>query len=252
MFTHAIVRKPGANFSQGLTTSHLGPPRFDLIQKQHDAYVATLQNMGLGVTILEPEPHYPDAYFVEDTAVVTPEIAVMTIPGAASRQGEQESVARALSQFRKLARIQAPGTVDGGDVLIAGKQLFIGISARTNAEGARQLGTILAPYGYVWDTIDVGSGLHLKSSVNLAGKGRLILAAPFQNQALFSSYKRVVLEREESYAANTLWINDTLIMPKGFPGVKKKLALLGLPIVELDMSEVAKMDGGLTCLSLRF
>jgi dimethylargininase len=252
MFTHALVRKPAANFSEGLTTSLLGKPSYALIKKQHDAYVEALGRLGLGVTVLDPQPDYPDAYFVEDTAVVTPEVAVITIPGAISRQGEQTSIEPVLSQFRKIEKIQAPGTVDGGDVLMAGQRFFIGISDRTNSEGAHQLGAILESYGYPWDTISVEEGLHLKSSVNFVGKNTLILTSPFQNLNLFDSFDRIVLDDNETYAANTLWVNDSLIMPEGFPAAKKKLSRKGVPIIELDVSEVAKMDGGLTCLSLRF
>ena len=189
---------------------------------------------------------------MEDTAVVTPEVAVMTIPGAPSRQGEQKSIEPVLARFRKIANIQAPGTVDGGDVLLAGERFFIGISERTNAEGARQLGDILGSCHYAWETVPVGKGLHLKSSVNYVGRNTLLLTEPFRNLGVFDGYDKIVLDETETYAANTLWVNDSLIMPKGFPNTRKRLSTLNLPIVELDVSEVAKMDGGLTCLSLRF
>jgi dimethylargininase len=252
MFTYALVRKPSPNFSKGLTTSLLGTPSYTLIKKQHDAYVEALGKLGLEVMILDSQSDYPDAYFVEDTAVVTPEIAVITIPGAISRQGEQTSIEPVLSRFRKIEKIQAPGTVDGGDVLMAGDRFFIGVSERTNTEGARQLGTILESYGYVWDTISVGEGLHLKSSINYVGNNTLLLTAPFKNLSYFDSYDKIILEETDVYAANTLWVNDSLIMPEGFPAAKEKLSRVGMPIIQLDVSEVAKMDGGLTCLSLRF
>ena len=214
--------------------------------------VETLEKLGLEVICLDPQPDYPDAYFVEDTAVVTPEVAVITVPGAISRQGEQTSIEPVLSRFRKIEKIQSPGTVDGGDVLMAGDRFFIGISDRTNTEGAHQLGAILESYGYIWDTISVGEGLHLKSSVNFVGKNTLILTQPFQKLNLFDSFDKIVLGEKETYAANTLRVNDSLIMPEGFPAAKEKLSGIGAPIIELDVSEVAKMDGGLTCLSLRF
>lgn len=251
MFTHAIVRKPAPNFHQGLTTSLLGEPSYTSIQRQHGEYIETLENLGLDVIVLDPQPDYPDAYFVEDTAVVTAEVAVITIPGAISRQGEQTSIEPVLSRFRKIEKIRPPGTVDGGDVLMAGRRFFIGISDRTNSDGAHQLGRILASYGYQWDTLSVGEGLHLKSSVNFVGKNTLILTRPFHDLNLFDGFEKIVLDEAETYAANTLWVNDSLIMPKGFPGAKQKLSKMGLPIVELDVSEMAKMDGGLTCLSLR-
>jgi dimethylargininase len=252
MYTHAIVRKPGPDFSRGLTTSLLGKPGYELIQKQHAAYVETLGILGLEVLTLDPLPGYPDAYFVEDTAVVTPEVAVITLPGAVSRQGEQRSIESVLSRFRKIEKIREPGTVDGGDVLMAGGRFFIGISDRTNPEGARQLGTILESYGYRWDTVSVGEGLHLKSGVNSLGKNGLILTPSFRELPCFDGYDRLVLDETEAYAANTLWVNDTLIIPGGFPGVKERLSRRGLPVIELDVSEMAKMDGGLTCLSIRF
>jgi dimethylargininase len=252
MFTHALTRKPGPEFGKGLTTSLLGTPSYTLIKKQHDVYVETLEKLGLEVVRLEPLPDYPDAYFVEDTAVVTPEMAVITVPGAISRQGEQTSIEPVLSQFRKIEKIQLPGTVDGGDVLMAGDRFFIGISDRTNTVGAHQLGGILESYGYVWDAISVGEGLHLKSSVNFVGKNTLILTPPFQDLNLFDGFDKIVLGEKDTYAANTLRVNDSLIMPEGFPGAKEKLSGIGVPIIEVDVSEVAKMDGGLTCLSLRF
>ena len=156
-----------------------------------------------------------------------------------------------LSRFRKIEKIKTPGTLDGGDVLMAGERFFIGVSDRTNKDGARQLGAILETYGYAWDTISVGEGLHLKSSINYVGKNRLILTAPFKDLSLFDGFDKIVLDETETCAANTLWINDTLILPKGFPLARKQLSVLKLPIIELDVSEVAKMDGGLTCLSIR-
>jgi len=252
MFTHAIVRKPGSNFHQGLTTAVRGKPSFTLLQKQHNAYIDTLEKLGLSVTILDPEPDYPDAYFVEDTAVVTPEVAVITIPGAAERQGEQHSIQSVLSKHRSIQNITEPGTVDGGDVLMVGRHFFVGVSDRTNPAGAGQLGRILESYGYTWCEIPVGEGLHLKSSVNYVGDNTLLLTAPFETLNLFENYAKIVLADSDAYAANTLRVNDALIVPRGFPRVRQALGHLGRSIIELDVSEMAKMDGGLTCLSLRF
>ena len=252
MFTHAITRKPAANFSRGQTTARLGKPDFNRICKQHAAYVDTLNRLGLAVTVLDADSDFPDAYFVEDTAVVIPEAAVITFPGAPSRQGEQRRIEPVLAEFKPLEHIKPPGTVDGGDVLMAGRRFFIGISERTNAEGARQLGAILSSYGYTSRTIAVGKGLHLKSSINFVGKNTLILTPPLRDADIFSGFSKIVLDESEAYAANTLWVNDTLLMPKGFPRARKQLSALKVPIVELDVSEVAKMDGGLTCLSLRW
>ncbi|MFC1878856.1 arginine deiminase family protein [Chloroflexota bacterium] len=251
-FTLAITRKPGPDFSEGITTATLGPPSYELILEQHQAYLNTLQTMGLEVIVLEALPGYPDAYFVEDTAVITPEIAVLTIPGAAARRGEAAAIEAAIRQQRQIAYIQAPGTVDGGDVLQVGSHFFIGISERTNQEGARQLGAILAQHGNTWTGVPLSAGLHLKSSVNYAGKDTLLITNDFAKMDLFKGYKKIVLDADEAYAANTLLINDHLLTPSGFPATRRKLDSLGLEIIEMDVSEVQKMDGGLTCMSLRF
>jgi len=252
MYTHAIVRKPGPNLHDGLTTASLGKPTFDLLLKQHQAYIQTLEKLGLTIAILDAQPDYPDAYFVEDTAVVTPEVAVITIPGAPTRRGEQHSIQLELAKHRPIANIIDPGRVDGGDVLMVGDHFFVGVSDRTNPVGARQLGTILESYGYTWCEIPVAKGLHLKSSINYVGDNTLILTRSFAELSIFENYAKIVLSEADAYAANTLWINDTLIVPRGFPQVNKVLSQHGLPLIQLDVSEMAKMDGGLTCLSLRF
>ena len=252
MFTHAIVRKPGDDFARGSTTSNLGTPRYELIMKQHEAYIEALSSLGLELVVLEALPNYPDAYFVEDTAVVTPDVAIITNPGNKDRQGEEDTIERALATYRKTVRIQAPGTVDGGDVLQVDSHFFIGISERTNREGAKQLGCIFEEYGYTWATVCVEAGLHLKSSVNYIGKNTLLITGKFARGDEFKGYDTIIVNKTEEYAANTLLINNSLITPKGFPNTIKKLEATGLDIIELDISEVRKMDGGLTCMSLRF
>lgn len=251
-FTHAITRKPGKNFAQGLTTSKLGSADYGLISKQHDAYVETLRSIGLKVLVLEDQLDYPDAHFVEDTAVVTPDVAVITRPGAKARQGEEDTIAPVLTQYRQTAHVQPPATLDGGDVLMVGNHFFIGISKRTNPEGAVQLGKILEVYGNTWETIPVEAGLHLKSSINYLGNGTLIVTKNFANKAGLKRYDKIVVDETEAYAANTLRVNDHLLAPQGFPKTKQKLQSLGFDIIELHMSEVRKMDGGLTCWSVRF
>jgi dimethylargininase len=180
------------------------------------------------------------------------EAAVITRPGAASRRGEEVSIAEVLRQYREIEHIQAPGTLDGGDVLMIGNHFFIGISERTNLEGAKQLGGILEKHQKTFTTIQVGAGLHFKSSVNYVGKNSILVAQDFTSHEALNGYDKISVTKEEEYSANTLWINDHLLMPKGFPDTKTKLKRLGLPIIELDVSEMQKMDGGLTCLSIRF
>ena len=252
MFTHAITRLPGENFASGLTTSKLGRPDYALILKQHHAYRQALLGLGLDVVVLPAEPDFPDAYFVEDPAIVTPKIAIITHPGAPSRRGEETSLAPFLEYYRPLVHIQAPGTVDGGDVLMVGSHFFIGLSERTNPDGASQLVAALESAGHTAETVPVSAGLHLKSSVNFVGKNTLLLTKNLSTYPGFTSYEKIILDEDEEYAANTLWVNDSLLMGKGFPKTRAKLSALRMPIIELDVSEVRKMDGGLTCMSLRF
>ncbi len=252
MFTHAITRTPGLSFTRGLTTADLGVPEYDLMCRQHRAYIETLENLGLAVENLPAEEAYPDAHFVEDTAVVTPDVAIITNPGAPARKGEEKSIALALARHRPLEYIQPPGTVDGGDVLMVGRHFFIGISDRTNAEGAAQLGRILERYGNTWVTVPVGAGLHFKSSVNIVGEETLLLTEDFAGHEALADYQQIILSPGEEYAGNTLLVNDTLIMPANFPRTREQLERTGRTVLELDTSETRKMDGGLTCLSLRF
>ena len=252
MFTRAIARKPGPDFGDGLTTSALGAPSLPRMLIQHGAYVDLLRTLGLAVDVLEPLLGHPDAYFVEDVAVVTPDVAVITRPGAPERRGEEESMVAVLALHRPVARIEAPGTVDGGDVLMVGRHFFIGVSERTNPEGARALGAILERHGCTWTPVPVGAGLHLKSSVNWAGGGTLLLSEAFRDRPEFAGYRKLVVHPDEEYAGNTLWVNGHLLTPSGSPRTLAQLEGLGLPIHLLDTSEARKMDGGLTCLSLRF
>lgn len=252
MFTRALARKPGPDFAQGLTTSELGRPDLTRMLAQHAAYVAALRELGLEVEVLDALEGHPDAYFVEDVAVVTPSVAVITRPGAPARRGEEESMVPVLARHRPVVRIQAPGTVDGGDVLMVGTHFFVGISQRTNLEGARALGAELERRGCTWAPVEVAAGLHLKSSVNWAGGDTLLLSEAFRDRPEFAAYRRLVVDPEEEYAGNTLWVNGTLLVPEGFPRTVAQLEGLGLPIRLLDTSEARKMDGGLTCMSLRF
>lgn len=251
MFTHAITRVPGPDYPLGLTTSSAAAPDMELTLAQHGAYVGCLNALGLEVTVLPAAPGFPDACFVEDTAVVVREVAVITRPGAPSRMGETGFIEGALAKHRPLARIEAPGTLDGGDILQVGRRFFIGVSDRTNAEGARQLAAILTTHGYESAVIEVAAGLHLKSSLNYVGADTMLVTADFAGHPAIEGFRQIVCPAGEEYAANTLLVNGTLIMPTGYPRTRESLAALGMPIVQLDTSEYRKMDGGLTCLSLR-
>ena len=253
-FTKAITKAPSPNYLDGITTSRpeLGAPDPERVSVQHDTYVSTLRGLGLQVTELPADPEFPDSCFVEDPAVVIPEAAIITRPGAESRRGETVAIAAALHGLKELGQIEAPGTMDGGDVLLVGKHFLIGLSERTNCAGAGQFAVLVEAFGYTCTPIPVAAGLHFKSSVNWVGEDNLLVTDEFATRAELKPYRCLVIEAEEAYAGNTLWVNNTLITPCGFPKTRALLDTLGLHVIELDTSEFQKMDGGLTCLSLRF
>jgi dimethylargininase len=252
-FTHAIVRTPGANFADGITTAAWSePPSFERLMIQHRAYVATLREAGLSVEVLPALDGYPDAYFVEDVAVVVPELAIVTRPGAPARRGEADHIVESLAGSHRVVRLEPPASLDGGDVLVAGRQVFVGLSGRTSEAGVASLRELLEPHGYVIEAIPVAAGLHLKSSVNLVVPEVLVVTRAFADRPELSDYEQIVVTDREAYAANILRINDRLLVAAGFPVLARQLRERGLAVIELDMSEVAKMDGGLSCLSLRF
>jgi len=250
-FTRALCRLPGPDAGAGLTTAGLGPPDQARLLAQHAAYVAALRALGLEVTVLPPLPGLPDAYFIEDPAVVVPELAVVTRPGAPARRGEVAALAPALAAHRPLAAIEPPATLDGGDVLVVGRRVLVGRSERTSADGIAALAALLSPHGYQVTAVPVGAGLHLKSSVSWVGGDALVVAHGFAARAALAGFRLLELDPAEGDAANVLWVNGSLLLPAGFPRTRALLATLGLPLVALDTSEIRKMDGGLTCLSLR-
>ncbi|HSH04797.1 MAG TPA: amidinotransferase [Anaerolineae bacterium] len=252
-FTHALTRQPAPTLGHGLTTANLGPPNFDLARHQHITYIQTLVHCGLTVVNLPPQPAFPDAHFVEDTAVIIPNhVAIITIPGAPSRQGETATVQAALQPYLPTVTINPPGTLDGGDVLLIDKHFFVGLSSRTNQAGFDQFATIVDQCGYQATPIPVAAGLHLKSSINYLTTDTIIVTPDFANHPALANYEQIITAPDEDYAANTLWLNDHLLFPIGYPGTRARLEPLGLPIVDIDTSEIRKMDGGLTCMSLRF
>jgi dimethylargininase len=252
MFTKAIVRPPGPEFSNGITTASLGIPDYELALEQHARYCEALEACGLELILLESDPARPDCPFVEDTAVVTEQLAVIARPGAERRRGEEAAVAEILSTHRQIERIESPGTLDGGDVLQVGKRFFVGLSDRTNFEGARQIGSILTRHGYSVMVIPVGEMLHLKSGVNHAGGDALVITGGLSKLSAFSSFDLVRVPDDEAYAANCLYANGRLFIAAGFPRALAAFERLGSEIIQLDVSEFRKMDGGLTCLSIRF
>jgi dimethylargininase len=256
MFTKAIVRAPSANFASGLTTVDLGAPVFELALQQHEAYCRALAACGLSLTFLEPDERYPDSTFVEDTAVLTKRGAVIARPGVPSRVGEIEAIEPVLTHhFVPLHAIRAPGTLDGGDVCEAGDHFFIGISRRTNEAGATQLAAFLEELGYTSTLIDIrnlSNILHLKSGLAYLGGNRMLVIDELKRLNQLGDYELVDVHNAEAYAANCLTVNDTILVAAGFPLLQRRLQQLDYEIMALDMSEFQKMDGGLSCLSLRF
>jgi dimethylargininase len=256
MFTRAIVRIPGCNFDAGLTTADFGRPVFELALEQHRRYCEALVECGLAVMTLEADLRFPDSTFVEDTAVITPRGAVLMRPGAASRLGEVNAIReQLLALFPDARQIEAPGTVDGGDICEAGEHFFLGVSHRTNEDGARQLAGHLAGFGYTSSVVDVRhmtSILHLKSGISFIGENTLVVMEEMAGIAAFRNFDLVRVCEEESYAANCVRVNDRVLVAAGYPRLSGDLSARGFRPLPLEMSEFQKMDGGLSCLSLRF
>ncbi|MFI5176884.1 MAG: dimethylarginine dimethylaminohydrolase family protein [Terriglobia bacterium] len=256
MFKHAVVRPPAPNFAAGLTTSDLGAPNYAKALEQHQRYCEALQHCGLALTNLEADPRYPDSTFVEDTAILTNRFAVLTRPGAVSRKGEVAIIKDTLARFYpKLHAITSPGTMDGGDICESDDHFFIGISQRTNEEGARQLSGILAQEGHTSTCIDIRGIkgiLHLKSGLSHLGDNRLVLIDALADQVGFEGYDILHVEPAENYAANCVRVNDHVLLAAGYPALQTSMSKLGYSVITLEMSEFQKMDGGLSCLSLRF
>lgn len=253
MFQRAIVKRPCRNLAKGLTAAGLGVPDHGLAVRQHDAYIEALIACGLQVTVLEADEEYPDSVFIEDTAVLTPECAVITRPGAPSRRGETAAVRAAVSRFfDPVAEIAPDGTLDGGDVMAAGRRLFIGLSRRTSAAGAGALAALLQPHGYIAATVPLRHVLHLKTGVVPLDDDTLVVAGEFADRPEFRGFTRIVVDPGEEYAANCLWINDRVLVADGYPRLRARIEAAGFATIVLDMSEFRKLDGGLSCLSLRF
>ena len=256
MFRRAIVRPPCASFAEGLTAANLGPPVLEKALEQHERYCEALERCGLELTRLAPDPRFPDSTFVEDTAVLAGRCAILARPGGVSRQGEVASIKAALAPFYKsFHEITSPGTLDGGDICEAGRHFFIGISERTNEEGARQLAGYLAREGYSSSRVDIRGIegiLHLKSGVAHCGDNRLIVIDALVAHEAFRGYEIIRVEAAENYAANCVRINQYVLLAAGYPALLASLQKHRLQIITLDMSEFQKMDGGLSCLSLRF
>lgn len=253
MFKQLIVKRPGKSYLNGLTTSDLGVPDYDKLLVQHETYIEALKKCEVEIKELDASEDFPDSCFVEDTAVIVPEFAVITNPGAPSRNEEIKEMESVLKNFYSEFRyIKAPGTLDGGDVLQIEKKFYIGISDRTNEEGAKQLKEILEVAGYKAKIVPLKDFFHLKTGITYLGNNTVVGAGEFIDHPDFAEYDKIVVPKEEEYSANTIRVNDFVIIPKGFPKTKQKINDAGFETIEVEMTEFQKHDGGLSCLSLRF
>jgi dimethylargininase len=253
MFKNAIVRTPAKSLADGITTAGLGKPDYELTLEQHGQYVEALESCGLTVSVIEADDRYPDSMFVEDTALLMPRCAIVTHPGAVSRRGEVAAVSSRLSDFYpRVDAIQSPGTVDAGDIMMVGDHCYIGLSERTNADGAAQMISFLQTSGYSGSTVPISETLHLKSSVSYLENNNLVVAGELVSKADFADFNHIEIVESERYAANCVWINDHVLMASGYPQSGEQIRGLGYSVIELDVSEFQKLDGGLSCLSLRF
>ena len=239
------------SLGDGLTKACLGGPDMELAAEQHEAYCESLRSCGLEVILLDAIEEYPDSTFVEDVAVLVGPRAVITRPGHPSRLGETESIEPVLSSFFDIERIESPGRIDGGDVLEIDDLILIGLSDRTDEAGASQLCSILERDGFSCGTVPVACGLHLKSGASYMGGGIILADSSMAGIEDFSGFDIVTVAEGEEYCANSIAVNGRILFPAGFPLTLKKLKRKGFEIVELEMSEFQKMDGGLSCLSLR-
>jgi dimethylargininase len=254
----ALTREVSRSIAQCELT-HLSRVQIDLelARTQHQYYQQALTELGCKVISLAEQPDLPDSVFVEDVAIVLDECAVITRPGADSRRPETESVASKLGEYRKLGFIKAPGTLDGGDVLRVDRTLYVGLSGRSNNAAVDQLRALIAPYGYTVKAVEVSGCLHLKSAVSQVAENTLLVNPKWLNAADFGgadfgAVDWLEIDPAEAYAANTLLIGKSIIYPTSFPRTRQRLEQHGIPVLAVDVSELQKAEGAVTCCSLVF
>lgn len=249
--TIAITRKVSPRFNEcEITHIERTPIDVDTARAQHNDYVKTLSQLGCQVIELPEEPDLPDSVFVEDTAFILPEVAVITRPGADSRKPETESIARALSPHRPLVRVSAPASVDGGDVLVLGKTIYIGLSTRSNMEAVEQLNESLGGFGYTVVGLALTDCLHLKTAVTRVDDKTLLINKNWVDADHFNGFDLIEVDASEPFAANCLPVNGNIIYPTTFPRTRRKLEEKGFRVVNVNLEELAKAEGAVTCCSL--
>jgi dimethylargininase len=247
----AITRDISPRFSEcELTHIERIPIDFLIAQSQHHGYIQALKELGFAVLELPAERDLPDSVFVEDTAIILPEVAVITNPGADSRKPETESIAEALLPFRRLVFIKPPGTVDGGDVLVLGKKIFVGLSTRSNIEAIDQLNLLLGEYGYQVQGVQMHDCLHLKTAVTRVDDKTLLINRKWVDVEYFEGFNLIDVDETEPFAANCLPVGDAIIFPVAFPKTMAILEAHDYKIKPVIVDELAKAEGAVTCCSL--
>jgi len=253
MFTKAIVRTPCKAMINGLSSAHLGMPDYHNALIQHADYIEALKECGLQVTVLPADENFPDSTFVEDVALMTPHCAIITRPGAPTRTLETDSILTTIRDFySNIEMIRAPGNLEAGDIMMVGDHYYIGLSERTNLAGAKQLIAILENYGMQGSVVEMAEVLHLKTGLGYLENNQLLACGEFLVKPEFQPFKLLPVDTDEAYAANSVWVNGTVLTPKDFPKTHSLIKSAGYKVRQVDVSEFQKLDGGLSCLSLRF
>ena len=252
-FTNAIVRKPAKSINNGLRAVDIGKPNYDQMMLDHSDYVEALISAGAQLIELSPLDQYPDAQFVEDTALCLPHAAILMRPGAPSRIGEVDEIAPKLRElFTEVYEIEEPGHIEDGDILVTGKEILVGRSARTDENGVSQLSDIVTALGYVMrEVFTPPEILHFKTDCSLLGPNEILSTKRLKASGCFDGYKVINVADGEEAAANAIRVNDYVIMPAGFSKTKAILEDHGYKVKAISNTECAKLDGGMSCLSLR-
>jgi dimethylargininase len=254
-FTHAITRRPAASIVRGLRAVDTGTPDLALMQAHHADYIATLRDTGATVIELPPLDAYPDSVFVEDTALCLPQGAVILRPGAPSRLGEAAEMAPHLRALygQVVAITGSESFIEGGDILVTEREILVGRSARTNAAGIAELTRLVAPWGHTVREVHTPPGvLHFKTDCSLVDVDTVLSTRRLSDSGCFVGHKVIAVAEGEEAAANTIRFNDLILMPAGFPRTRDAIRAAGFAVREIGNSECAKLDGGMSCLSLRF
>ena len=253
-FTHAITRSPSESVANGIRAVDSGDPDCAAFRAEHDLYVRALQEAGLHVDILPPLEEFPDSCFVEDPAFCLPEGAIQLRPGTASRKGEGDAIRTALeARFGRVVELPGSGHVDGGDVLMLDDVILVGLSARTDLAGAEAFVGLLADWGYSAKVCETPEGvLHFKTACSTLGDGVILATSAMADSGFFGDRTVIIVPDGEEYSANVIRVNDVVLVPEGYPKTLAAIEAAGFTTVVLPTHEARKLDGGLSCLSLRF